>query len=290
MTHAVCRAHLPERIPAPYDITGYFAPEGIDAGEFYAGWFGASLFLVVALVALVRSRGDTRSRMWVVWPGYSSALTFFLFAKAQIVAYGAPTLADVHTPLWQYLLVLSILAAYLLLLHSVAPVAPRPTRGPVPTSLLFDPGLRVLWSGRATNRVRLWSGSALLVAAAVTAAFSSSIAAALLLLAAGGLWNHGSRVRVENGTVSVSRPAGRPTREIAMGDVASARAQTIAGTMYWWGLNLLDMDAGSIVNRPGDVLVIERSDHHLPLYVSVDHADEAADVINALIARARASA
>jgi len=36
--------------------------------------------------------------------------------------------------------------------------------------------------------------------------------------------------------------------------------------------------------RPGDAVVIETRDH-LPIYVSVDHAEEAANVINALIAR-----
>ena len=49
-----------------------------------------------------------------------------------------------------------------------------------------------------------------------------------------------------------------------------------------------DFDARSLIVGKGDALILETTDH-LPLHVSVDHADEAADVVNALVARARAS-
>jgi hypothetical protein len=72
--------------------------------------------------------------------------------------------------------------------------------------------------------------------------------------------------------------------------VSRARSELVQRPWWQWGIEGgEERDPRSIVVRGGGALVIEGADH-LPVHVSVDHAGEAADVLNALVARARASA
>jgi hypothetical protein len=209
-----------------------------------------------------------------------------------IVAYGAPTVADVDTAFWHFLLVFPIgVSAYGWLLNLVLPVAPRPA-GPPPTSpLSFDAGVRVLWTGSATGKGRLLTGLLLAAASVGVAAFSIPGALVMLFLAAVALNDCTSRVRVDNHGVSLGRAVGWPTRQLPLGRIVRAGSRPVSSPeLYSEGLEGVEgVNVHSLVLGAGDLLVIDVSDE-LPLHVSVDHADEAADVINALIARARASA
>jgi len=290
LTHLICAAHLPDRLPDPWDLPGvYPAGTSVDSNAVYGAFMSSGLTVVASLVLTIRSKGSRRSRLWIAGLASASAMSMFSWMLVQVVAYGAPTLADVSVSLWHHALLGVPLAAYGALLLSVLPIAPQPTTAPVASRLALEPGVRVLWAGRATSRFRLWVGLASLGASVVGVVVSPPIGALMLIWAGGALFNSVAKVRIDNLGVTVSRGIGWRGRRLPLERLASARSQSITRSSMWWDLDVIDRDVRSLIIRPGRALVVEGTDH-LPLYVSVDHADEAADVINALVARSRAVA
>jgi hypothetical protein len=101
----------------------------------------------------------------------------------------------------------------------------------------------------------------------------------------------GTRVMVSDAGVRVaSWPIPRPRRDIALAQVAAAHVvqatKSSAGDRHIAGLDV-DLAVLAVLVRDGDHLVITL-DNGSYVAVSVDGAHEAADVINALVARERA--
>lgn len=181
------------------------------------------------------------------------------------------------------------LFAYMWLLHAVLPVAPRPAAAVPRSALTIRRGHQVLWLGRATASAKGWSAIGLLVAALVLAPLSSSAALATLIASGWIAWSYESRVRIADDGLRVHRIVGWPIRTVPLAAIVRA-SSTYSEASVWhgWHRSLEDPDPRSLVIREGPTLVVESNDR-LPLYVSVDHADEAADVLNALVARARST-
>ena len=291
-THLTCRDHLPARIPDPWDWSGgYLSSGGVDPDRFLVYQLPAWVAVAIALVSVAVSRGGSRSRLWMSTTVFLAAFVLVPYAKTEITSYGAPDVAAVGQPAWQTLLTFLVLSVYLRCLYAVLPVAPRPPATVVSSGLAFAPGVRVLWTGRATVPARLWVVLALVGGSVAVAVLSTSAAAAVLILAGCLAWGYLARVRINDDGVALCRLTGWPTRTLPLSTLTGARAVHVQRSEWSGRTELTDeeCDPRSIVLRTGPTLVVESRDH-LPLAVSVDHADEAAEVINALIARDRALA
>ena len=289
-THLVCSDHLPSSIPYPWDWANgrIFEYDDADPASFYVANLAGFVAVATALVATVLSRGGSRSRTWILAPTVISALGFIPWTKAELIAYGAPNAEAVHPQMWQTALTVIAIFCYGWLLQAVLPVAPQ-TPAPVVSPLTFEPGLRVLWTGGAVARHRLWITLAMVLAAVAVSVVSTSGAIAVLIAAGWLLWGCMARLRITNDGVTMSRVLSWPAITVPLDLIPRARSSCAERSPYSGSFSgQQEIDGRSLVVRSGEIVIIESTDH-LPLYVSVDHADEAADVINALVARARAA-
>lgn len=232
MVHLVTRNHLPDRIPFPWDWSGGRLSDGMggSSASFYLTNVYSYVVVGIALLLVAANRRGKRSRSAVLGGGVASAMAFSFWAKTELVAYGAPALSAVDIEPWQTLLSVIAIGAYGWLLQSVMPVEPQQDRRAPESKLEFQPSLRVLWTGRAVNRVKLWVVVALVGGSVGVAAFTASAAVALLIVAGWLWWGYLAKARIGNAGVSISRVAGWPTHHLPLDRVTRARTQTVRVT------------------------------------------------------------
>jgi len=286
-THVVSRDHLPDRIPEPWDWTGGHLSDGTDPDEFLGAQSLSIALVTVSFVATAVSSGGGRSRTWIAGPAVSVAMSSFLWMKSEIISAGAPELAAVQPRAWQTLLTWIAMFTYMWLLHSVLPLAPRPVMPPYASQLTFPPGLRVLWVDSARSPLKLWLTLALVAAAVGAAVVSTSAAVAVLVCAGWFAWSYLVRVRITDDGVEFTRFVGWPIHTVPLHAIIRASSRRVVRSTFTGTIEDEEhdeFDGRSLIIRTGDVVLVETTDH-LPLYLSIEHADEAADVINALVVR-----
>ena len=179
-----------------------------------------------------------------------------------------------------------------LLIWVVAPRWRRPETASVsPPSgdvIKVEPGERVTWIGHASNRWLLAIAMALALSGAALLLVAWVIAVPLLLTGMFGLLAfHSVVTRVDSRGVHVSLGSlGWPRLNVAINDVEYATAVQI-DPLRWggWGYRLSSRGPAVVVRR-GPGLLLERRTQP-PFAVTVDDADEAAAVVNGLIASSR---
>lgn len=288
LLYLVCQPYLPAKVPEAWDWPSGWVWTSEPPVEPSAFWPAATfwaLTLLVSLTAVVVSRGGPRSRAWITVPVVYTQISTLLWVKTLLISVGAPTANQVDPQGWHLVLVVVVLGAWGTALHAVLPMAPPPPAATPASPLSFAPGQRVLWMGRATSRRRIAIVLGLAVLA-VAVAVGNTVGGLAVLAVAGWLaLGCTNRVRITNEGVAISRiVALRPRRE-QLDRITRAWSYPHAKA-YWLDHEDEEIDARSSLTGAGGVLVLEGRDH-LPLHVSVDHAGEAADVVNALIARAR---
>jgi hypothetical protein len=288
LTYLICRQHVPDRIPNPWDWTGGWlfdrgdATRGTDFLFAFAVQLPSWLFLTIALVQLFRSDGQRRGS--IIMCNGAGSMGLFLWIKTMIISYGAANLREIQPQFWQYLLTFVALGAYSRLLASVLPIAPRPAEVLATSPISLEPGRRVMWFGQATSSAKLWGGLALVAAAVGVAVISPSASIAILIVAGLLMARCVAKVRIDDQGLSVARGLGWPKFTIPLAQVAATGTHHFDSFSYRNTKALEEGDPRSLLVRRGDALVVEAIDR-LPLYVSVDRADEAANVLNALVAR-----
>lgn len=284
---------LPPALPTHWDAAGQ-----VDGTTGQAAFFWVCLIvsggLAVGGIAAAANRQVTRSWVLVGVMAFCSWLLTAGYVMVLAAAQGASRPEQVHLP-WQMgiaLLVVGIAAAV-----AVMVLLPRDDRHPLPRD---DPHPKVsapaatpvlpahegaTWVGTARSRL-LAVVAVVLAAAAVGAAFTSwPLAIALLLGAVAMAWLHIVTVRIDyRGVHTLWGPTRWPRSTVPLGVITAATAEEINPAQWGgWGYRIGPRGRGAIV-RKGRGLVLERDGQ--PRYaVTVDHADDAADAVNALLAR-----
>ncbi|MFG6502671.1 DUF1648 domain-containing protein [Microbacterium sp. P05] len=177
------------------------------------------------------------------------------------------------------------------------PRAPRRTQALTPAvQLVLDPHERAVWLGtarmtpRAVALVLVIPLALILVALAVLPADQG--AALLLLAVAAGtvilaLGVTAFRVRVDDRGLSVRSLLGLPRFRVGIDDVAGAASVTVDPLAQFggWGLRWGAGGRFGVVLRGGEALEVARRDRS-PFVVTVDDADTAASLLQALRTRA----
>ena len=170
------------------------------------------------------------------------------------------------------------------------PRRPTTSHRPLPqSSLQLAASERAVFAGSATSTVRLAFGLAI---ALVGLALLPQSAAFVLVVIYGLLWANGSVVRVmieESGVVIRLRWVRWAMQRTPLAEIASARVTR--HLTAWQELEHVGDDAkrnevSAARIRPGEALELVLHDGKT-LSVSLDHAEQAADVLNALIVRLR---
>lgn len=156
-------------------------------------------------------------------------------------------------------------------------------------ALSLREGERVTWIGHAHSSLLRVLAPLLMAAAAVLVFFQAMVAIPLGVAGLATAWVSVLAVRVDpRGVHTLWGPFGWPRPRIAPENIAAAYSEDIH-PMQWggWGYRISRRGVAAVV-RAGPGLVVERV--HGPTYaVTVDGADEAAQVLNALLARQQTS-
>ncbi|MFC6152667.1 DUF1648 domain-containing protein [Nocardioides yefusunii] len=282
----VWRDRLPDPLPRHWNTSG-----DVDGTSgfvvFTALVLGAAAVLAVLGVVLARRARDVA--------GFSAPLTGWLtwflsilYVGTLVASLDAARAEDVALP-WVWILVaLGVsMVVGLVLTKLLPPTVQRP-----PEAVAASSGLRlgddekVVWVGGARSFSFVWMGGLLALAGAVLLVVVGWVG--LVLVAVGLLmgWMHSITVRIDDaGVRAVWGPFGWPGTRTALSDVELVSIED-AQPLQWggWGYRMSTRGTAHMV-RAGEAIVLERRGKK-PLLITVDGADQAAEVLTALLERA----
>lgn len=277
-------ADLPDPLPSHWNLDG--AVDGTaDPTSLLLGFGLATAVAAVATIAVVwLAPRSTRFLPAVL--SYATWLTALSYVQIPLLARGASEARQVDMPWYSIATCVLAPAAVALITWRLTPQdLTRPVRV-TPHSLRLGASERVLWTSGADSVVLPFAGALLMLAAAGTAlVFWWWLAVALALVAMAVVAVSSLAVQIDqSGLHTLWGPLGRPRVTLRLDDVASAHAEEIE-PLRWggWGYRVRRHGSAAVVRR-GPGLVVERRDGS-SYAVTVDHSAEAADVLNALVAR-----
>ncbi|MGW3470316.1 DUF1648 domain-containing protein [Saccharopolyspora sp. NPDC000995] len=157
------------------------------------------------------------------------------------------------------------------------------------SELALKAGERAVWLSSVSSRVLRVGGVIVLLVAAVTFIFQTwQVALAPLLAGAACLAISSARVQVDERGVRVAfGPQRWPARRIRLAQIEGARVETRrALEVGGWGYRVLPSST-AIMMRSGECLVLRLTSGR-DFYISVDHAERGAELVNALITESSA--
>jgi hypothetical protein len=278
---------VPDPLPTHWDLHGR-----VDDVLALDVLFGVCLAVSAALAALVgllvaRSREDRADRLLVAATVWSAWLAALVVVVPALASYDAADARDV-TLSWWWLAVLpgvAVLAA--VVAWWLQPVTLRPRRA-APRSG-GGPGLRegerVTWVGRSTSPVLVGLAGVLVLVAVYLVFTVWPVANVAALVALAVWWSHVVTVRVDERAVTTSwGPARWPRLSVPLDEVDTARAEEVEPRLWGgWGYRV-SRRGRAVVTRRGPGLVLELRDGSA-LAVTVDGADEAAELVTAMVER-----
>jgi len=280
----------------PPEVASHWGPEGVDRTQSRLAFTVTAVVITVVLCGLLGLVGcllpaDGRR----VMAGVVGALGGFL----GVLLFGAllgqrgitdPSLATLSP--WLFVAAILVGAALAAVAWLLNPVVPRPKAPPVPVPpdaprVTHGTGERLVWFGwTASARWVGWIALALVllgflvaITAAPWAAIGPAIAIVLLLLSV-----H-PRVVVDAEGLRVTSAGFVRWLTVPLDDISYAERSELHALRDFGGLGLrFRTDERAFVTRSGEALRIVQRDG-TRTYVSMDDADEAAAVLNGLVAR-----
>lgn len=284
------RGSVPDPLPTHWSIRGE-----VDSTAGLHGYF-----LVTMVIAAVLAIG-TLACIWLTHTAISGrmAATFLTFGTwitgatvlvTLVTSSGADTAQRVSIPGYAVALVIVIPAVIAalqwLVLPGRWPAAPVGEDG-VPSTLTLAPGEAVTWIDHQHSAVLYGISALLAVVGAVLFFAQMGVGIALFAAALITALFCELAVRIDaRGVVTLWGPFGWPRQRIALADIAGVRAERIRPSAWGgWGYRVSPRGVAAII-RGGPGLVIDRVNK--PTYVvTVPKAADGADVLNALLNRAR---
>jgi hypothetical protein len=280
------RDQLPDPLPTHWNLSGRVDDTMPPAVLFAAAVALSTVLAAAAVVTLVRSRQQPADRLMVTALVWAAWLATTVFVVPAALARGAATAEAVSLSLLAVAAIPAVPSLAALVVWLAQATEPQAPTAPAPaSSIRLSEGERVAWVGRsASPRLLLVAGG--LVVVAVFLVFTAWPVANLVgLVALTVFWSHVISVRVDNRAVTVAwGPARWPRLVVPIEDVESARSEHIE-PLRWggWGFRRTPHGAAAVTRR-GPGLVLERRGK-VPLAVTVDSPEPAADLVNALVER-----
>lgn len=278
---------VPDPLPTHWNANG--AVDGqTGATTFFVGCLAVSVALGAVGAAGIFGASAAAARFWAGAGAFAAWLSAGIYVETVIVSHGRSTADYVANPWWAVLgMILVVLAgsALTVFLTPGPDYAARTVATPH-SSLQLRPGERVVWFGDARSNNLRWMAAVLGIGAAAAAIWTVwSIALPILIVALTLAATSEVTVRVDDrGLHTLWGPVRWPRMTIRLDDMVSVTATEIEPTAWGgWGYRITPRGHATVIRR-GPGLVVERRDR--PTYaVTVDHADRAADLLHALLAR-----
>ena len=280
---------LPGRVATHFGLDG--RPDGFSVpGPFTLG-FGIAVLVLsgLGIAGLVLARRRAVVRIAVALAGWTSWLLAVVVLTVIWPARGVAADAVRHNWLSTLLVMLVASAAGVLIYRLLPPGDSALTvgGGPVPSYTLKQ-GERVTWIGRARSRTLLVIGVAIVLVSALTLLLWGrplSLFAAAIGLIVG--WSSEIMVRVDDRGVSAHfGPLGWPTFRTRLDRIDAVRAEQI-DPLQWggWGLRIGRRGTALVVRRGPGLVLARRGASDVA--ITVDGAEQAAELVNALLVRER---
>ena len=282
-------AELPDPLPTHWDIHGEVNGT-TGATAFFVGCLAVSAVLsVLGITATINKTAE--SSFLAGGAACGSWVVTAIYVQTVFVSKGASQADEVLNPWW---VVLVVLAVGIIAFVAVKVLLPGDHHGEAsaskPSDLKLGPTERVVWVGSSMSTILRAVVVVLALGAAVATTFSWVLGLSLLVGAAACACTYVVTVRIDDrGLHTLWGPLGWPRTTIPLSEIISASADQIEPAQWGgWGYRISPRGRAVIVRR-GPGLVLHRTGR--PTYaVTVDHADTAADVLNALLQRAHREA
>lgn len=285
----VFRDDLPQRLATHWGLGAH--PNGFTTATPFLAVATSIVVVLGVLVAVVAARPGSADTARPV-AAIGGFLVWVLAGSTIAILMANHGLSDPHAARsgWPAALVVMVVSVGLsLAIAMLAPPAPhRAHAAAAEPPYELDRGERVTWVGSASSRPLLVMAGTAGVVGAVLLVLTQQWAVVLLVLALLLAWMHSVTVRVDDDGVRAHfGPLPWPAFRTPLSRIEGATADEVS-PMQWggWGYRISGRGTAIVVRRgPGLVLARRgRSD----LAITVDHAGEAADAVNALLARAAA--
>lgn len=285
ITRFVWNPDVPATLPTHWDSHGQ-----VD------GTTGQTTFLWICLVisgglaigGAVSVMKEHVTRSWGLVRG--TAFGAWLLASAYVMvmsaSQGATRPGQVHLP-WQLGIVLLVVAVAAAVVVTVL-LPGEPPRAALSTpssSIRLRRQEQVTWVGEAHSYALALVSVVLALVAMVAAFWLWPLAIALLVAALASAWTHMVTVRVDDrGVHTLWGPARWPHSTVPLEAIAGAESDDIRPAQWGgWGYRISPHGRAAIVRTgPGLILDLEGRSRYA---VTVDHADGAAEAVNALVSR-----
>ena len=286
VAHGLWSDRGPDPMPTHWELGGEVNGT-TGAAAFF--WWSLAISIGILLIAAATTlahRVHQSGRLLISVLVAASWMVSAIYVTTTALARGHATAASVAMP-W-YAIVLAVLvpaAVGVLGWRVIAPESITDVARPV-SDLGLRSSERVVWIGHAqSGPMRI---AAVVIALVGGLVFFRSTAPAVIVLAVALLlaWVSELTVRVDQAGLHVLwGPVGWPRQRIGLDAIARVHAQDIR-PMQWggWGYRITSGGTASIV-RSGPGMVVEKRNGNT-FVVTVDDADQGADVLNALLVRA----
>ncbi len=283
LSYLLTRGDTPDPMPSHWDLHGRVNGTA-DPTSLFLGFLIAATLLAVAEVLIVWLVKTSTELMPAVLC-YVAWVLGLSYAQIPLVSRGAASASAVALPWYTIIATVVIPIVPAVLTWRLAARQPSPAVRAAATTVRLGSNERVVWLGRAhSTALRMLAALGLLAAAALALVqpwWSLAVGLGALLLEGVSTLS----VRVDgSGLHTLWGPVGWPRTVVQLDDIVSVGSQEI-DPMRWggWGYRIGRHGVAAVVRR-GPGLVVERRDH--PTYaVTVDGADQAADVLNAMLSR-----
>jgi len=290
ISYLALRAAVPDPLPTHWGLHGEVNDTASVAGFFVATLVISAVLALGAVAAVWLAHSPLAGRMLAALLSFGAWITAAITLVTMLAARGAPRAQDVAMPWYA---ILAVVVVSILLAAGVWWVLPgrwEPSAvAPATSTLTLAPGERVVWIGHQHSTLARIFAGVLAVAGAIVLWLQPVVSIPLFVVAVALAMTSELAVRIdERGVHTLWGPFGWPRPSIALGEIASARAEQI-NPMAWggWGYRVSSRGVAAIIRR-GPGLVIERTNG--PAYaVTVPGADRGADVLNALLVRERSA-
>lgn len=279
---------VPDPLPTHWNLAGRVNGTA-GAGTFFVILLVIGVLLGVVVLLLVRSsRRSPTGRAAIAALLFGGWLCAALYGTTVAMSAGASSAAQVGLS-WPGVVVivliplLAAIAGWLLLPVPASPAVAVPAE----SALTFSDTERVVWTGRAESRLLRWIAAAGLVASGLLAPFTVPAALIVFVVSLALVFVTEIGVRVDAvGLHTLWGPFGWPRGTVRLAEIEAATALQVE-PMEWggWGYRITPRGRAAVIRRgPGILLDRVGSPRYL---VTVDQAAAGADVVNALLDRAR---
>ncbi len=278
--------HTPDPLPTHWNIQ--FHPDAFtSATGFFVAILVIALTLALATAASVLlATSVLAGRMLATVFTYSVWIVAAVYAVSVLVSAGATDAHDVDLPWYGLALVLVIPIALAALCWTLLPSGwRRSVSGVAPRPLALAQGERATWIGHAHSTVLRWACAVLALAALALLIVRPELAIPAFVLAVLSAFFSEVGVRVDAvGLHTLWGPFNWPHSTVALRDITTVRTMLIE-PMQWggWGYRISPRGVAAVVRR-GPGIVVDRAKRP-PYAVTVDDAEQGADLLNALLVR-----